>query len=92
MRHRRRQARRLDERAHVGESGIAADGTGILAHELHAVVVGRVVARGHHDAAVKFVGKGCEVHAFRTAEADVGDVAAAVHEPALQRIRKLAAR
>ena len=53
-------------------------GRRLLAHELHAVVVGRVVARGHHDAAVEPLGEGREVHALGAAQADVGDVDAAV--------------
>ncbi len=60
------------------QAAVGADRLRLLAHELHAVVVRRVVAGGDHDAAVEALGEGGEVDPFRAAEADVGDVDAGV--------------
>ena len=92
LRRRRRQTAASDQGAHLGQSGIAADWPRSLAHELHAVVVGRVVARGNHDATVKPVGEGRKIHAFSAAQADVAHLATAIHEPAAQGVCKRCAR
>ena len=39
--------------ANVLEAGVGADGLALLAHQLQAVVVRRIVAGGDHDAAVE---------------------------------------
>ena len=66
-------------------------GLRLLAHELHAVVVRRVVAGGDHDAAVEASGEGGEVDAFGAAQADVVDVDAGVGQAADQRLAELLA-
>ena len=73
-----RKLRALREAANVFETVVDADGPRLLAHEFHAVVVGRVVAGGDHDAAVKAAVERGEVHAFRAADPDVVDIGAAV--------------
>ena len=85
LRRRRRQTAASDQGAHLGQSGIAADWPRSLAHELHAVVVGRIVARSHHDA-------GRKIHALGAAQADVAHLATAIHEPAAQGVCKRCAR
>ena len=72
--------------------GVAADRTRALAHELHAVVVGRVVARRHHDAAVHLARERREVDDLRAAEADVVDVDAGIEQALLQRLAEQFAR
>ena len=67
-------------------------GFDLLAHELHAVVVRRIVAGGDHDAAVEAYGEGGEVDALGAAEADVVDVDARIGEAADQRVAELVAR
>ena len=96
-RHRRRQPPVLDHRRHVLEARVGADRPRPLAHELHAVVIGRVVARRDHDAAVELAaravaGGGREIHALRAALADVVNVDPALGETARQRRRKRRAR
>ncbi len=71
---------------------VRADRLGLLAHELHAVVVGRIVARGDHDAAVVAAVKGREVHPLGAADADVVHIDAAVGQAAAQRIGEAGAR
>src|ERR1700738_3319664 len=68
--------------ADLREAVIAADRLGLLTHELHAVVVGRVMARGDHDAAVVAAVEGREIHPFRAAHPDVDDIHAAVVQAA----------
>ena len=81
----------LGELADVLQAGVAADRLRLLAHELEPVVVGRVVARGDHDAAVEAEREGREIDALGAAEADVDDVHARVREPAHQRVGELLA-
>ena len=64
----------------VLEAGIAADRLRATADELHAVVVHRVVAGGHFDAAIDVEMEGCEVDFFCTDHADVDHVDAGVHQ------------
>ncbi len=52
------------EQAYVLQSRVAADRSRLLAHELEAVVVGRIMARSHHDAAVKSERKRREIDAL----------------------------
>ncbi len=61
------QAARLDQRPHVLQARISADGPGVLADKLHSVVIGWVVTRGHHNPAVEMFGEGGEVRALRAA-------------------------
>ncbi len=77
-------AARLD----VQQSGVGADRAGALAHELHAVVVRRIVARGDHDAAVELPLGGGEVTALSAAQADVQHIDAGFGKTALQRGRQ----
>ena len=67
-------------------------GATLFAHEFHAVVVGRVVARGDHDAAVVAAGEGREIHALGAAQADVVHIDAAVGQAAAQRVGEGGAR
>ena len=81
----RREPPTFDERAHLLEAGVGADGARSLAHELHAVVVRRIVARGHHDPAIEPSGEGREVGALGTPEADIEHIGSAVAQAALHR-------
>ena len=63
----------------IPQAGVAADGLRVLAHQLHAVVVHRVVARRHLDAAVHPEVEGGEVNLFRAAQSDVQHVGTGVH-------------
>ena len=62
------------------------------AHELHAVVVRRIVAGRDHDAAVVAAVEGREIHPLGAADADVVDVDAAVGQAAAQRVGEPRAR
>ena len=88
---RRRQFAARDHRGDVLEAGVRADGLALLAHQLEAVVVGRIVAGGHHDAAVQLPGEGGEVHAFGAAQADVEHVDAGIGEAADEFLGELVA-
>ena len=79
-----RAAARLDQAAHLLQPGVGADRPRLFAHELHAVVVGRIVAGGHHDAPVQLLGEGREVRPFRAPQADVEHIRATVHQAALE--------
>ena len=81
----------LRKAANFLKTVIAADGLGLLAHELHAVVVGRIVAGGDHDAAVVATIEGREIHALGAAHADVVYIDAAVGQTAAHRIRETGA-
>ena len=87
-----REVRRVGVRLDILQSVIAADGAGLLADEFHAVVIGRIMACGDHDAAVISAVKGCEVHALRAADPDVINVHAAVGKSTAQRIGERGAR
>ena len=81
---RRREIPRFRQGADLFQSRIAADGTGLFAHELHAVVVGWIVAGRDHDAAVVSAVEGGEVHAFGAADADVVHLDATLVQPRAQ--------
>ena len=91
-------ARRLGENALLRDAAdvlqavVAADRTRAFAHELHAVVVRRIVAGGDHDAAVHLARERREVDDFGAAEADVVDVDAGVEQALLQRLAEQFAR
>ena len=70
---------------------VGADGLALLAHQLEAVVVGRIVAGGDHEAAVELPVEGGEVHALGAAQADVDHVDAGIGEAADQCLRELLA-
>ena len=76
----RREVALLGQLANVLQTRVLTDGTGLLVHELQAVVVGRIVAGGDHDAAVQFIVEGREIHHLGAAATDVQDLHAAVHE------------
>ena len=88
----RRELARLCDPADVLQAVVAADRPRALAHELHAVVVRRVVARRDHDAAVHFARERREVHDLGAAEADVVDVHARIEQPLLEGLAELLAR
>ena len=74
------------------EPRVAADRPGPLPHELHAVVVRRVVARRDHDAAVHLARERRVIDDLRAAETDVVDVDAGIEQALLQRLADLFAR
>jgi len=80
-----------DHLGNIFETGVGADGLTQLAHQLQAVVIGRVVAGGDHQPAVELVIEGGEVHAFRAAQPDVHHIHAGVGDAADQRLRELLA-
>ncbi|GDV98089.1 hypothetical protein ExPUPEC96_01717 [Escherichia coli] len=63
----------------IPQAGVAADRLRILAHQLHAVVVHRIVARCHLDATIYPKVEGGKVNLFGTAHADVQHVGTGVH-------------
>ncbi|KAG0940006.1 hypothetical protein G6F31_015220 [Rhizopus arrhizus] len=78
------------EVADVEQAGIAADRLGLFAHQLHAVVIHRIVAGSNHDAAGSLAVERLEVHFLGAAQADVDDIAATCGEPfdrGLQQLR-----
>ncbi len=77
------------QRLDVFQTRVAADRLRVLAHELHAVPVRRVVARGDHDAAVHAQVAGGEIDHLRATQADVQHFHAGVHEPFGQHRGKL---
>ncbi|VAU34750.1 Uncharacterised protein [Klebsiella variicola] len=81
----RRELVLLRQALDIPQAGVAADGLRVLAHQLHAVVVHRVMARRHLDAAVHPEVEGGEVNLFGAAQADIQHVGAGVHQPAGQR-------
>ena len=82
----------LGNPANVLEARVAADGPGLLAHHLEAVVVGRVVAGRNHDAAVGAELAGAVIDHLGAADADVQHVAARLGETPGHRRRQLVAR
>src|SRR6188508_1808250 len=70
----------LGKRANFLQAGIGTDRARPLAHELHAVVVRRVVARRDHDAAVELAAERREIGELRAADTDVEHVDAGVGE------------
>jgi hypothetical protein len=74
------------------QPSIAANGTRLFANELHAVVVGRIVARRHHDAAIHLFGERGEVHALSAAKSDVIDVDTGIQQTLRERLAQLCAR
>jgi hypothetical protein len=83
---------RLGQRTDVLQAIIATDGPRAFAHELHAVVVRRVVARRDHDAAIHLLEERREVHDLGAAQADVVDVDAGVEQALLERLAEQLAR
>ncbi len=74
------------------QSGIAGDGDGTAANQLHAVVVHRVVAGGHHDAAVD-AGLECrEIDFLGAAQAEVHYLSAVRDQAMGQRMQQVLAR
>jgi len=88
----RRELPRLGDRTDVLQAVVAADRARTLAHELHAVVVRRVVARRDHDAAVHLARERREVHDLRAAEADVVDVHPRIQQALLEGLGQFLAR
>ena len=82
----------LRERADVLQARVGADRARLLAHELHAVVVRRIVARRDHDAAVELAAERREIGELRAADADVEHVDAGVREALDERRRERRAR
>ena len=86
-------ARRLFEisgkgqRLDIFQTGIFANRHAAFADQFQSVVIRRIVARRHHDAAGQTVIKCREIHHFRAAKSDVQDVRAAVHQPLRDRRR-----
>ena len=68
----RRQVRqRLRPLLELRDTGVAAERQRAVLHELHAVVLRRVVRRGHHDPAVQPLRGDAEVQHLRRDEAEV---------------------
>ena len=68
---------------HRGQAGVAGERPGLRANDLHAVIVGRVVAGGDHDAAVHPGARAAEhgvVDLLGAAQADVDHVHAATEQ------------
>ena len=82
---------RLGQPADIQQPGVGAHRPRLFAHELEAVVVRRIVARGDHDAAVEPERERREVDALGAAQADVHDIHARVVEAADQRAGQLVA-
>ena len=74
----------------VQQAGIAGHGPGLLAHELHAVVVPGVMAGRHRDTAVQAGMGGGEVYLLGARQADVMNIhpllQQALHQGALDRL------
>ena len=77
---------RLGQTLDVLETGIATDGLGTAAHQLHAVEVDGIVAGGDLDAAVDIQVEGGEVDFLGAGHAEVDHVAAGVHQAVGQRL------
>jgi len=71
----------------VGQTGVATDRPRRFAHELHPVVVLRVVARGDHHAAVETHVKRGEVHLLGSTSPDIHDVDTGFGQTGGQRLR-----
>ena len=63
------------------QAAVAADRLGLLAHQLHAVVIHRIVAGGDHDSAVETMMEGGEINLLGAARADVHHIRAAFQQP-----------
>ncbi len=74
----RREIVGLGQTLHVAQAGVAADRTRALAHQLHAVVVHRVMAGRHFDTAVHAQVEGGKIDLFCTGKADIQHVDARV--------------
>ncbi len=66
----------------VVEPRITADRFGVLSHKLHAVVVFRIVARSHYDAAIHFQKAGREINFFSAALSNVVNVDTRIEQTA----------
>ena len=73
-------------RRNVLQPRIARDRTRLLTHELHAVVLLRVVARRNHDTAAELQMRRRKVDHLRAALPDVHNVAARLREPLRERV------
>ena len=70
---------------HVAQAGVAADRTRTFAHQLHAVVVHRIVAGGHFNTTVHAQVEGGKVNLFGPGKSDIQHVHARVLQPFRQR-------
>ncbi len=77
----RREVVGFGQTLHVAQAGIATDRTRALAHQLHAVVVHRVVAGGHFNTAVHAQVEGGKIDLFCTGKADIQHVHARILQP-----------
>ena len=64
------------------QAGVAADWPGVVAHQLHAVVILGIVAGRDHDAAIELVVEGGKVDLLGAALADVIDIDPALAQAA----------
>ena len=83
---------RLGERTNCLEASIRTDRFSRLADQLEAVVVGRIVARRHHNAAVGREVHDRKIHHLGPAETDVEHLDTGVGEASGNSVRKLSAR
>jgi hypothetical protein len=68
------------------QTTVAADGSGPLPNQLHAIVISGIMTGGDHNAAVHLPVKGSEVDLFGTAQADIHHLNATVRQSADQGI------
>ncbi|SAB61585.1 Uncharacterised protein [Enterobacter hormaechei] len=74
----RREVVGLGQTLHVAQAGVAADRTRALAHQLHAVVVHRIMTGRHFDTAVHAQVEGGKIDLFGTGKTNVQHVDARV--------------
>ncbi|CFZ36521.1 Uncharacterised protein [Salmonella enterica subsp. enterica serovar Typhi] len=74
----RREVARFRQALNVAQTGVAAYRAGALAHQLHTVVVHRVMAGGHFNTAVHAEVEGGEVNLFGAGHTDIQHVDARV--------------
>src|SRR5690606_18483412 len=70
---------------YIEQSGIAADRARAFAHEFHAVVIFRIVARGDGDAAIQRAVERREINFLGSAQTDIDHIDAAVAQAIGQR-------
>ena len=63
------------------QSGIAADRSGILPHQFHAVVIFRIVTGCHDDAATDLQIRSSKVDFFGATATDINHIGTAIREP-----------
>ncbi|CZY75713.1 Uncharacterised protein [Enterobacter cloacae] len=81
----RREVVGFRQTLHVAQAGIAADRARTLAHQLHAVVIHRVMAGRDFNPAVHAQVEGGKIDLFGTGKADIQHVHARVLQPFRQR-------